>query len=241
MGQPSRLLKMRPRSPLPLEPVRVGKAARNSEGDLVVDGLVEIGLRAAATAPAAPPIAIAWGTVIPVLVILHAKVGAAAAAAVEHGERAVEALQHDLGRIAVLAVLALPLARLQLAFDVNFGTLLQVLLGDPAQPFVEDHHGVPLCLFAPLSRRLVAPSLGGGNAQVGDGTAVLRTADLGILAEIANQDDLVDGTGHETLLLKRFFRSAALVPTAQACRPGLAPRHPLAGPSPRTGRTHAGL
>src|SRR5262245_16809879 len=220
--------------------VRVGQAHGNSEGDLVVDGLVEIGLRAAATAPAAPPIAIAWSTVIPVLVILHAKVGAAAAA-VEHGERAVVALQHDLGRIAVLAVLALPLARLQLAFDVNFGTLLQVLLGDPAQPFVEDHHGVPLCLFAPLSRRLIAPGLGGGDAQVGNGTAVLRTADLGILAEIANQNDLVDGTGHETLLLKRSFRSAALVPAAQACRPGLAPRHPLAGPSPRTGRTHAGL
>src|SRR5262249_23705421 len=146
------------------------------------------------------PVAVARSAVIPVILILHAKVGAATAA-VEHGERAVEALQHDLCRIAVLAVLALPLARLQLPLNVNFGALFQVLLGNPAQPFVEDHHGMPLRLFTPLPRRLVAPGFGGGNAQVGDGTAVLGPADLGILAEIADQDDFVDGTGHETLLL----------------------------------------
>src|SRR5262249_27998402 len=143
------------------------KACTASEGDFVVNRLVEIGLRTAAATPAAATIAVARGAVIPVVVILHAEAGTAAAT-VEHGQCAVEALQHALVRITVLAILALPLARLQLAFDVHFGTLLQVLLGDPAQPLIEDHHGVPLRLFAPLSRRLVAPGLGGGHAQVGD-------------------------------------------------------------------------
>src|SRR5689334_2358723 len=51
-------------------------------------------------------------------------------AAIEHGEVRVEPLQHDFGRVLVLAGLILPLAGLQLAFDVNLGPLAQVLLGD---------------------------------------------------------------------------------------------------------------
>src|SRR5262245_46243910 len=171
------------------------------------------------------------------VVVLHAHAGASAAA-VEHGQRAVEALQHDFGGVAVLAVLALPLARLQLAFDVDLGALLQVLLGNPAEPLVEDHHGVPLRLFAPLPRRLVAPGLGGGDAQVGDGTTVLRAANLGILAEIADQDDFVDGTGHETLLLNRFSRPAALgEPLVRlASAPGSRPWHRLGSSETRAGQ-----
>ena len=136
------------------------------------------------------------------MVVVRQAHAGATAAAIKHGERAVEALQHHFRGIAVLAVLALPFARLQLAFDVNLGALFQILLGHPAQPFVEDHHGVPLRLFATLAGRLVAPGFGRCNPQVGDRAAVLRAADLGILAEIANQDDFVDGSGHVTLLFK---------------------------------------
>src|SRR5262249_36942498 len=61
-----------------------------------------------------------------------------AAAAVEHGERGVEALQHDLGGVFLRAALVGPFAGLQLALDVNLGALLQILLGDLAEPLVED-------------------------------------------------------------------------------------------------------
>src|SRR5947209_13567609 len=54
----------------------------------------------------------------------------AAARAIEHGERRVEALQHHLGRVLLHALLVGPFARLQRAFEVNLGALLQVLLGD---------------------------------------------------------------------------------------------------------------
>src|SRR5689334_5551132 len=49
--------------------------------------------------------------------LLGGKVAAASAAgAVEHLQRGIEALQHDLGRVAILAVLVLPFACLQSAF-----------------------------------------------------------------------------------------------------------------------------
>src|SRR5262249_31176397 len=124
----------------------------------------------------------------------------APAARIEHGEGAVEALQHHLRRIAVLAVLALPLARLQRPFKVDLRALFQVLLHHPAQALVEDNDRMPLGLFAALACRLVAPGLGGGNAQVGNGAAVLRAPDLRILAQIANENHLIDGTGHAGLL-----------------------------------------
>src|SRR6266702_3727703 len=124
---------------------------------------------------------------------------ATAAHLVEHGELRVEALQHDLGRVAVLPVLVLPLAGLQRALEVHFRAFLDVLLDNLAQALVEDHHPVPLGLFAPLAGRLVAPGLAGGNAQIGDRPAVLRAADFRIRAQIADEDHLVDRTRHVTI------------------------------------------
>src|SRR6516165_6484490 len=49
-----------------------------------------------------------------------------AAGAVEHGQLRVEALQHDLGGVALLPVLVLPFARLQRAFQVNLRALLEI-------------------------------------------------------------------------------------------------------------------
>jgi len=55
---------------------------------------------------------------------------------------------------------------------------------------------VPLGALAALAGVAVAPGLGGGNAQVGDRTAVLRAADLRVRTQIADQNDFVDAAGH---------------------------------------------
>src|SRR5262245_30874125 len=128
------------------------------------------------------------------LVLAHA---AATAAAVEHGERRVEALQHHLGRVALDVVLVGPLAGLQLALEIDLGALLQVLLGHPAEALAEDHHAVPLGLFLALAGVLVAPVLRGRDAQVDDRPAVLGPPHLRVLAEIADQDHLVDAAYHD--------------------------------------------
>src|SRR5829696_1462526 len=70
------------------------------------------------------------------LVIVPAR---AALAAIEDREVAPEALDHDLGRVLLLAGLIRPFAGLKLALDVNLRALLQVLLGDPGEVLVEDH------------------------------------------------------------------------------------------------------
>jgi len=72
--------------------------------------------------------------------------------------------------------------RLQLALDVNLGALLQILFGDLAESFVENHDSVPLGLFpcvlrSPLSRQFFR----GRYAQIGDRPAVLGAPDLRIL------------------------------------------------------------
>src|SRR5262249_5617675 len=135
-------------------------------------------------------------------IFLSAEVTAAAIArAVEHGQLRIEVLQHHLGGVFVLARLVLPFARLQLPLEINLRPLLQILLGDPAKSLIEDDNAVPLRALAALAGCLVAPSFRGRHAQIRDRAAVLRTPDLGVFAEIANQDHLIDATGHDALLL----------------------------------------
>src|SRR6266545_5668657 len=135
--------------------------------------------------------------------IIRAGLAAALAGPVEHGELGVEVLQHHFGRVLVLAGLVLPFAGLQLALEIDLRALLQILLGDPAKPLAENHHAVPLGPLAALAGGLVAPALRGGDAQIRDRAAVLGAPDLGILAQIADQDHLVDRTCHDLLLLNR--------------------------------------
>src|SRR6476646_1882154 len=147
--------------------------------------------------------------------IVGADFATASARTVQHGELRVEALQHDLGRVFVLPRLILPFARLQRTLEINLRALLQVLLGDPAKSFVEDDDAVPFGLFFPLAGRLVAPGLRRGHAQIRDRAPVLRTPDLGILAEIADEDHLVHATGHDALLLIAFV---TLIPSPRTSR-----------------------
>src|SRR5262245_23660906 len=164
-------------------PARLGP----SERDLVVELLVE-GARLAAGArkrARAPEIAVA------LVALAHA-----VALAVEHGEFAAILLQHDFGRVAVLAGLVLPFTRLKLPLDVNLRALLQILLGNAGKVLVKDDHAVPLGLFAPLAGRLVAPVLAGGYPQIDDRPPILGLADFGVGTEIADENDLVDRSGH---------------------------------------------
>src|SRR5262249_41607387 len=138
---------------------------------------------------------------------------AAIAGPVEDGELRIEVLQHHLGGVLVLARLILPFARLQLALEIDLRALLQILLGDPAKPLVEDHHAMPFGLLAALAGCLVAPGIRGGHAQIGDRPAVLRAPDLGIFAEIADQDHLVHATGHDALLLVARIVRRTLIPS----------------------------
>src|SRR6185503_15538549 len=68
----------------------------------------------------------------------------------------------DLGGVAVLAVLVLPLARAQLALDIDLRALLQVLAGDLRQATVEGD-AMPLGRLLLLAARLVFPGVRGGD------------------------------------------------------------------------------
>jgi hypothetical protein len=107
-------------------------------------------------------------------------------------------LQHDFRRVAILALLVLPFAGLQLTLDINLHALLQILLGDLGQIVVEDHHIMPLGLFLAVAAVLVAPAFGGGQREVDDRIAGIQPPNLRILAQIANQNDFVDAASHHT-------------------------------------------
>ena len=87
--------------------------------------------------------------------------------------------------------------------DVNLRALLQILLRDLAKPFVEDDDAVPLGLFLALAGRLVAPGFRRRDAQIGDRTAILRPPDFRVLAEIADQNHLVNASRHRRSPLKK--------------------------------------
>src|SRR6056297_1695622 len=125
---------------------------------------------------------------------------AAAAAGIENGEFTAVTLQHDLRRIAIGAALVLPFARLELALDINLRALLQILLGNAPERLVEDHHGMPFGALAPLTALLVAPGLGGRDAQIDDGIAIAGAPHLRIAAQIADDYDLVHTARHPSLL-----------------------------------------
>src|SRR6185436_10439766 len=65
----------------------------------------------------------------------------------------------DLGRVAVLAVLVLPLARAQAALDVDLRALFQVFAGDLGET-AEEGDAMPLRRFLFLATRLVFPGVG---------------------------------------------------------------------------------
>src|SRR6185312_3236729 len=169
--------------------------ARPSERDVVLHDLAHAAAAAAGTGrlgQGRAAILRGAAAIVATALLVVAAGTAAAGPAVEHRQHRIEALEHDLGGIAVLARLVLPFARLQLAFQIDLGPLPEILLGNLAQPLAEDDDAVPLRLLPPLAGVAIAPVLRGGDAQIGDRLAVLGAADLRIGAEIADQNDLVD-------------------------------------------------
>lgn len=94
--------------------------------------------------------------------------------------------------VAIVAVLVLLFAGFQLSFDADLAALLQVLLGHVHEGFVVDRQGMPFRAVLALAGGLVFPALGRGDAQVRDLAAVLEALDFRVLAQIADEDDLVD-------------------------------------------------
>src|SRR6185437_8882200 len=83
---------------------------------------------------------------------------------------------------------------------------------------------MPLGLFLTLAGTLVAPGLRCRYAEIGNRPSILGTADFRILAEIANQNDLVHASRHRhSPHLKSRHGIRAL-----ACRPLTLPLAPIA-------------
>jgi hypothetical protein len=92
--------------------------------------------------------------------------------------------------------LVLPFARLQGSLNVNLGALFQVLFGNPAQVFIENHDAMPFGLLASLASGFVAPRIRRREPQIGDRPAILSATDFRIGAQVADQNDLVHASRH---------------------------------------------
>ena len=69
---------------------------------------------------------------------------------------------------------------MELAFNVDLGTLFEILLRQFGKGLAEDDDRVPFGLLSPFAAVFVPPKFRGGDAQVGDWPAVLSVADFGI-------------------------------------------------------------
>ena len=121
---------------------------------------------------------------------------AATAAAFTTGIQHLHVIGDDFGAVAVVAVLILPLARLQTTFDIEARAFLDVLLSDFRQ-LVEHHHTVPFGTFLTLTALTVIPGIRGGEVEVAHRTTGRSETDFRILTEITDQNDLVYAASHE--------------------------------------------
>src|SRR5271165_1635673 len=122
----------------------------------------------------------------PAIVAAARLVGAGAVpAAVEEGQRARIGGEVDLGAVAVVPLVVLPLTGGQLALDEHLRALDEVLLGDLAEGFVPDRHLVPL---GPLNAVavVVLPALAGRDVEGDDPLAALGGAYLGVATHVAD-------------------------------------------------------
>src|SRR5574341_1167899 len=145
----------------------------------------------AATPPVGPLVEAARGGVLLGRAACATGGAGAAGAALTAGEEP-DRVGHHLHAGALLAgLLVVPCVGLEPPFDVDLPPLGQEL---PAllRLLPPDLDVMPLRLLLLLARLLVGPAAGGGDAEVGDRLAAGGVADLGILAEVPHEDDLVD-------------------------------------------------
>src|SRR5579859_3080352 len=144
------------------------------------------------------------GVIIAAAAVVVRPVSAAGAlGAIEEGQFAAIGPEHDFSRIAVLVGLVLPFAGLDLTLEIDLGAFLQKTLGDLDQVLVEDHHAMPLGPLFSLAGIPVLPGLGRRDRQVADLAAALHRADLRILAQITDENHLVDTAGHESPVVQK--------------------------------------
>src|SRR5690606_13847336 len=173
------------------------QAEAGSERNIVV----EITAQAAAGRAAVAAAITATGRRVAITAALSAAALATAlpaAGTIQHGQRGVEALQHNLGRIFGDAVLFI-LAGLKLPFEINFRALFQILLGDLAKTFIENDDAMPLRPFPALAAVPIAPAFARRNAKVTDGTPVVHITNLRIRPEIADKNDFINAARHSVI------------------------------------------
>src|SRR5437016_12694949 len=184
-GPPERRARSRLRAALPRPP------RARSERDIVVEVVAfpatpAGGLLGKGRGPAAGPAAgRALGGAA------HGSRARPATATAEH----LQIVADDLGRIALVSLLILPLARAQAPLDVDLRALAQVLACDLREP-PEERHAMPLGALLLLAGLLVAPAFAGRHAQVRDCGSGGHRAGLGIGPQVSNDDDLIDATRH---------------------------------------------
>src|SRR5690606_17500271 len=100
-------------------------------------------------------------------------------------------LGDDLGHVSLIALLILPVARLQAAFDVHLTSLAQVLVADLGQPSPRDHP-MPLGPLLALASIASAELLIGGEPAIDDGRSAGREPHLRGRSEVTDQHHLVE-------------------------------------------------
>src|SRR5262245_29717863 len=95
----------------------------------------------------------------------------------------------DFGRVPLVAVLVVPLARLQTTFDVDLLTLRQIFL-QALRLLAPQDDAVPFGLFLALPA-LVVPDLSRRKIQRRYRGAARRVAELRVAAKIADEDHFV--------------------------------------------------
>jgi len=136
---------------------------------------------------------------LPALLLVAAAAAAAAALTAAPEERDLVGL--DLPDLAVHTLFVRVLTAAQRALDVHRAALRQVLPAE-LRRLAPDADLVPLGALLPLTF-LVGPLLRRRDAQVGDRLAALRIAHLGVSAQVANEDHLIDRSHAFDLLLCR--------------------------------------
>ena len=108
-------------------------------------------------------------------------------------------VRDHLCRVLLFALFVGPLAGLETTLDVALPTLLEVLAAQFAE-LSPDDDAVPLGAFLLLVAGLVRPGLAGRDVEVRDCLPGRREADLRVLAEVTDENDLVDSACHVLLL-----------------------------------------
>jgi len=98
---------------------------------------------------------------------------------------------NDLGRVALVAVLVLPLVGPDAPFDIDLAALLEILAGRLGQ-LAEEDDAVPFGAVLQLTRCLVTEAVGSRHPDVANRVAVGRIAGFRIRTKVADENHFID-------------------------------------------------